>query len=172
MQNITTVPVHVSSPTQRSWLQVVLQTDASWTPVIARVALGAVMLPHGLQKLFGWFGGFGFTNTMAWFTDSMGVPWIFGFAAILAETLGALALLVGGLTRVAAAGVGAVFLTAVAMVHARFGFFMNWGGSQGGEGIEYFILGLALVAIVIVKGGGAASLDRTISRSRISRPGN
>lgn len=166
MQNITTVPVHVSSPTRRSWLQVALQTDASWTPTLARVALGAVMLPHGLQKLAGWFGGYGFTNTMAWFTDSMGIPWIFALAAILAESLGALALLAGVFTRVAAAGVGAVFLTAVAMVHARFGFFMNWEGSQGGEGIEYFILGLALVAIVIVKGGGAASVDRIMVRPR------
>jgi putative oxidoreductase len=167
MQTITTNTVHVPSPASRFSLQTLLQTESTWTPAIARVALGAVMLPHGLQKLLGWFGGNGFTNTMQWLTESMNVPWVFAFAAIVAETFGAVALLAGFATRLAAAGVGAVFITAIAMVHAPHGFFMNWSGAQKGEGIEYFILGLALVAIVLVQGAGAASIDR-----RLSRPNN
>jgi Predicted membrane protein len=124
------------------------------------------MLPHGLQKTAGWFGGYGFTNTMHWFTDSMHVPWIFGFAAIVAESLGAIALIAGFATRLAALGVGAVFVTAVAMIHHQFGFFMNWEGSQSGEGVEYFILGLTLVTIVLIHGGGRLSLDRALSSPR------
>ena len=159
----TTTPTQLNSTAQSSFVSAVLHTDASWTPTIARVALGVVMLPHGLQKLLGWFGGYGFTNTMNWFTGTMNVPWIFGFAAIMAESVGAVALIAGVGTRVAAAGVGAVFLTAVTMVHAQFGFFMNWDGAQKGEGLEYFILALALVAIVLIRGGGAASVDRRLT---------
>ena len=91
--------------------------------------------------------------------------WVFGFAAILAESVGALALIFGFASRVAALGVGAVFAVAVATIHGKFGFFMNWDGAQKGEGIEYFILGLALVAIVVVRGGGAWSVDRAFTAS-------
>jgi putative oxidoreductase len=145
-------------------LQALIRTDPSWIPTIARVALGVAVLPHGLQKTLGWFGGYGFTNTLNWFTGTMHVPSILGVAAILAESLGALALITGFATRAAAAGVGAVFITAVMMVHVPNGFFMNWTGTQKGEGIEYFILGLALVAIVLIQGGGAASVDRQLTR--------
>jgi putative oxidoreductase len=127
------------------------------------------MLPHGLQKTLGWFGGYGFTNTMGWFTGTMHVPYILGLAAIIAESFGALALIAGVATRAAAAGVGAVFVVAIATVHAPNGFFMNWSGVQKGEGIEYFILGLTLVAIVLIQGAGAISVDRVLSRNQSIR---
>ena len=44
------------------------QTDDSWTGLILRLTLGLVMFPHGAQKLLGWYGGFGFTGTMGFFT--------------------------------------------------------------------------------------------------------
>lgn len=165
MPTLTTthVPTRVSPSRFQSASLAFLRTDASTTATVARIALGAAMLPHGLQKTVGWFGGYGFTNTMHWFTDTMHIPWIFGFAAIVAESLGALALLAGFATRIAALGVGAVFLTAVATVHHQLGFFMNWNGAQGGEGVEYFILGLALVTIVLIQGGGRLSVDRAIT---------
>jgi len=165
MQTNTITSLEVPARPERSLWRTLLATESAWTPTVARLALGVVMLPHGLQKTLGWFGGYGFTNTMHWFTDTMHVPWIFGFAAILAESLGALALLAGFLSRAAAFGVGAVFLTAVALVHAPNGFFMNWSVAQAGEGVEYFILGLALVAIVLVQGGGAASVDERLTRA-------
>lgn len=163
MQSLASNSVPVQSSSATSWLRAALRTDASWTPTIARIALGVAMLPHGLQKTLGWFGGYGFTNTMAWFTDSMHVPYIFGLAAILAESLGSLALIFGFASRLAALGVGAVYVVAIATVHGQFGFFANWSGAQKGEGIEYFILGLALVAIVALQGGGRASIDRKLS---------
>lgn len=143
--------------------RVLLQTRADVAPAIARIALGIVMLPHGLQKTLGWFGGYGFTGTMNWFTGAMHVPWLLGFAAILAESVGALALIFGFASRLSALGVAAVYGVAVATVHAQHGFFMNWFGNQKGEGVEYFILGLALAAVVIVSGGGAYSVDRALA---------
>lgn len=150
----------------RSLLHSLVRTDASFTATLARLALGVSILPHGLQKTFGWFGGYGFTNTVNWFTETMHVPWILAVAAVAAESIGALALLAGFATRLAALGVGAIYVTAVAMIHASNGFFMNWDNTQPGEGIEYFILGLALVAIVVIQGAGAWSVDRLLTRSR------
>jgi putative oxidoreductase len=150
----------------RSAAHAVFRTRSELAPAIARVALGLVILPHGAQKLLGWFGGYGFTGTMQWFTETMHIPWIFGFAAILAETIGGIALIAGLATRIAAAAVGAVFITAIVTVHAQHGFFINWFGNQKGEGIEYFLLGLALVAIVVIRGGGAGSVDRRLVSPR------
>jgi putative oxidoreductase len=154
---------------RRHWPRALFDTDAHLAPALARVALGATILPHGAQKLFGWFGGYGFTGTMNWFTGTMHVPWVLGVAAILAETMGGLLLIIGLGSRLAAASIAAVFVTATALVHWQHGFFANWFGNQKGEGIEYFILGLTLAAIVMMHGGGAASLDRALARKKAGR---
>ena len=150
----------------RQFVRALLQTNGHYAPALARVTLGLVILPHGAQKLLGWFGGYGFAGTMKWFTTSLHVPWILGFAAILAETLGGLALLAGFASRVAAAMLIAVFGSAVGLVHWQQGFFMNWFGKQNGEGFEYFILGSVLAAMVVISGGGAASVDRALAQTR------
>jgi putative oxidoreductase len=54
-------------------------------------------------------------------------------------------------------------LVAIAMVHHRFGFFMNWTGLQKGEGYEYHLLVLAIADYLIIRGAGAASIDRLLS---------
>ncbi len=69
------------------------QTNASFSYWVPRVILGCVMFPHGAQKLFGWFGGFGFTNTMTYFTETAGLPWIIAFLIIMGESLGSLGLI-------------------------------------------------------------------------------
>ncbi len=69
----------------------------------------------------------------------------------------------GAGTRLAAAGIGAVMLGAIATVHAEHGFFMNWFGNQKGEGFEYHLLALAMAFALIVRGGGKASIDRRIA---------
>lgn len=152
--------------TASRWLTRILATDGDVRSTIARVALGLVMLPHGLQKTLGWFGGHGFSGTYGFFTGSMGVPGPLAVAAILAESLGALALIAGVGSRVAALGVAAVMAVAIGTVHLGHGFFMNWTGAQGGEGFEYHLLALALAAIVVVKGGGKASVDRLLAAKR------
>ncbi len=131
--------------------------------LVMRFALGIVILPHGLQKMFGAFGGFGFSGTMAYFTTQAGIPTIFAFLAIMAEFLGSLGLISGLLTRIAAFGIGVNMVVAIFLVHIHNGFFMNWNGQQAGEGFEYHLLALGLVIALMIKGGGRWSLDRMIS---------
>ncbi|MEQ9619834.1 MAG: DoxX family protein [Deltaproteobacteria bacterium] len=131
--------------------------------LIARVFLGVVILPHGLQKLFGMFGGYGFSATVDYFTG-IGVPALIAVLIILGESFGALFLIAGFISRLAAAGVALIMLGAVLMVHHRYGFFMNWFGAQEGEGFEYHLLALGLALVVLLRGGGKWSVDSVIRR--------
>jgi len=140
-----------------------LATDDSAATAILRLVLGLVFFVHGAQKVFGWFGGSGFTGTMGFFTASMHIPPPLAFLAIAAEFLGSLGLILGLLTRIAAFGIAAVMLGAIATVHATFGFFMNWTGMQKGEGFEYHLLVLAIATFLMIRGAGAFSIDRAIA---------
>ena len=136
---------------------------ANVTAFIARLALGITLFPHGAQKLFGWFGGYGFSGTIGFLTAKAGLPYILALLVILIESIGALFVLVGFITRIAAFGIFIEFIGVIFKVHLANGFFMNWSGSQKGEGIEYFILLLGLALILIITGGGKASIDAAIS---------
>jgi putative oxidoreductase len=133
---------------------------------VVRLVLGVVYFAHGAQKMLGWFGGYGFQGTMGFFTQQMGIPAPFAFLAICAEFFGGLGLILGLLTRVAAFGILVNMLVAVAKVHGHNGFFMNWTGQQKGEGFEYHLLAIALLLVVLVKGAGALSIDRTLAGFR------
>ena len=145
-------------------MRALLRTDDSLPLMIVRLALGIVMLPHGLQKALGLFGGPGYSGTMAMFT-SQGMPAALAFLVILGESAGSLGLIVGFLSRIAGFGISCIMLGAIAMVHLPNGFFMNWSGKQAGEGFEYHILALGMALAVLVGGGGRASVDRAISDS-------
>jgi len=142
-----------------------LTTDADWTQTIIRLILGLVFFAHGAQKALGWFGGYGFSGTMGFFTGMMHIPALFAVLAIAAEFLGGLGLVVGLLTRVAAFGIFCNMVVAVAMIHHQFGFFMNWAGTQKGEGFEFHLLVLAITVFLMIRGAGAASVDRLLSSS-------
>ncbi len=131
--------------------------------LILRVLLGIVFFPHGMQKLFGWFGGYGFSGTFGWFTGTLHVPAIFAILAILAEGLGCLGLITGFLTRLSALGIGTNMVVAILMIHYKFGFFMNWDGKQPGEGIELHLLVIAIALALIIRGGGKWSVDKAIA---------
>ncbi|MEQ9618620.1 MAG: DoxX family protein [Deltaproteobacteria bacterium] len=128
---------------------------------IARIALGIVILPHGLQKLLGMFGGAGFSGTVDFFVSS-GMPAFVAILIIIGESFGALGLILGFLSRIAAFGITLIMLGAIFMVHLPNGFFMNWLGGKAGEGYEYHILAVGLGLIVLIKGGGIWSIDRAI----------
>jgi putative oxidoreductase len=81
---------------------------------------------------------------------------------------GGFGLIVGFLTRIAAAGIGVNMLVAIMTVHRAFGFFMNWTGTQKGEGFEYHLLVLAIVVFLMIRGAGAFSVDRMLSVSVFS----
>lgn len=144
-------------------IQRLLSTKCSIAALVARLTLGLVMFPHGTQKALGWFGGYGFTGTMGYFTGSLHIPAALAFLAIMAEFLGSLGLIVGLFSRVAAFGIAVNMVVAILMAHSANGFFMNWFGTQKGEGYEYHLLALGLALVVILRGGGAASLDQAIS---------
>ncbi len=141
-----------------------ISTSDDYTYTLVRLVLGVVFFAHGAQKMLGWFGGYGFHGTMGFFTQGMHIPAPFAFLAICAEFFGGLGLLVGLLSRVAAFGISMNMLVAVFMIHIHNGFFANWSGQQKGEGIEYHLLAIALSLVVMIKGGGALSVDRALSK--------
>jgi len=137
------------------------------TALIARVATGIAIIPHGAQKLFGWFGGNGFTGTMGFLTTGAGLPYIFALLVILIEFFASLFLILGFLTRISAFGMLALFAGVVLTAHLHNGFFMNWGKEAGkGEGLEYFILLFGLILISLIAGGGKASIDAGIMKAK------
>ena len=142
-----------------------LTTNDDWTLVLLRLVLGVVFFAHGAQKMLGWFGGHGFSGTMGYFTHS-GIPAPLAFLAIAAEFFGGIGLIVGLLSRVAAFGIIVNMVVAVLTVHLPFGFFMNWSSAQKGEGFEYHLLAIAIGIALLVKGGGAVSVDRALSSTK------
>jgi putative oxidoreductase len=145
-------------------LSKILRTSDDKLLTLLRVALGVVLFPHGAQKVLGWWGGFGFSGTMGFFTQQMHIPAPLVLLVFAAEFLGALGLIFGFLGRIAAFGIAVEFIVAVFMIHIHNGFFMNWTGQQKGEGVEYFILLLAIAIAIIIRGSGAWSIDRLLAR--------
>ena len=130
------------------------------TLLITRFIVAFVVLAHGVQKLFGWYGGFGFDNTITFFTQFIGLPYLFALLIILGETAGMLALAFGLFTRFFSATVIVIMLGAIFSLHASNGFYMNWMGTQSGEGYEFHIALIALSLVTLVNGGGSFSLDK------------
>src|ERR1700739_684350 len=102
-----------------------MRTDNDAAITVLRLVLGIVFFAHGAQKMLGWFGGYGFSGTMGFFTGMMHIPAPVGFLAICAEFLGGIGLLLGALGRVAAFGITVNMLVAILLVHHNFGLFMN-----------------------------------------------
>jgi putative oxidoreductase len=139
------------------------QTNDDVALLVLRLMLGIVFFPHGMQKLVGWFGGYGFSGTMGFFTGNLSIPEFFAFLAIMAEGLGSLGLITGLLTRVAAFGIAVNMIVAVYLLHLQNGFFMNWSGAQKGEGYEFHILVIAIAIALMIRGGGKWSADKAIA---------
>jgi putative oxidoreductase len=144
-------------------LRKLTHTENSPAIAILRLVLGFLFFAHGAQKMLGWFGGYGFTGTMGFFTNNLHIPALFAFLAIAAEFFGGIGLILGLLTRVAAFGITVNMLVAIFTVHLQFGLFANWSGAQKGEGIEYHLLVLAITTFLMIKGAGAFSIDRKLS---------
>jgi putative oxidoreductase len=148
----------------------IMATKADAAQTLLRVILGMVFFAHGAQKALGWFGGYGYAGTMGYFA-SLGIPSIFGMLAICAEFLGGIALILGLLTRVAAAGIIVDMITAIVLVHKDNGLFINWnlavnGNKAVGEGIEFHLLAIAMALALLARGGGALSADHAIAGSK------
>jgi putative oxidoreductase len=146
-------------------IRTIVSTRKEYAALILRTVLGAVFFAHGAQKAIGWFGGYGFGKTLTQFTTGMHIPEPLAVLAIAAEFLGGLGLILGLLTRIAATGIAVNMIVAIALVHYRMGFFMNWSGAKNGEGFEFHLLVLAIAFAVIIRGAGAVSVDRLLTPS-------
>ena len=135
-------------------------TEDTLAPLVIRVMLGVVMLPHGAQKALGMFGGGGFAATMKGMSQGMGIPSIVVLLIIASEFLGSIGLILGVATRFCAFGTFSIMTGAIFMVHLPNGFFMNWFGNQAGEGFEYHLLAIGMAVALMIAGGGKWSVDR------------
>lgn len=145
-----------------SALKHLVATDKSLSAFILRVFLALLILPHGLQKTVGMFGGHGLGGTLEFFTGTMDMPWIVALLVIAGESLGAIAILLGVFTRFCTASLAVIMSGAIVMVHWQNGFFMNWYGNQKGEGFEYHLLVIGMTLSLLVSGAGRWSLDSKI----------
>jgi len=139
----------------------IVSTSGSWTPLPLRLALAAVFIAHGAQKVLGSFSGPGlkaFTGGDAPY-PFMRPAWLWLGAAAFSELLGGALLLIGLLTRVGAFLIACTMLTAVSM-HWPGGFFAS------NKGYEYPLVLLAMSLALLISGGGMASIDRSLSSGR------
>jgi len=143
-------------------LHLLTTTSSVYSPIFLRLFLALVVFPHGAQKVLGWFGGYGFNGTMAFFAGTMGLPYAVALLPVLTEFLAPVALIFGFFTRIAALALGVNFLVVMTVLWPN-GFFMNWFGNQKGEGIEYVLLIFGIALALIVGGAGRLSLDRVIA---------
>jgi putative oxidoreductase len=123
---------------------------------LVRITAGLLLMPHGAQKLFGWFGGYGLTATGEFFGTQLGLQpgLLFALLAGLVEFFGGLALVVGLLTRPAALAVAVLMGVAMLGVHLPNGFFWTSGG------YEYPLMWGLIALALLLGGGGRYSLDR------------
>ncbi|PRY15386.1 putative oxidoreductase [Pontibacter ummariensis] len=140
-----------------------LSTNNTWSLTLLRSFLGIVIFPHGAQKLFGWFGGHGPTGFLQGFEQMSGLPGFLGWFMIIIEFVGSICLILGFWTRIWAFGMICLFIGIVLTVHLPYGFFMNWGGNQAGEGYEYHLLVIGMAWALTVGGAGKLSVDRAMA---------
>lgn len=141
-----------------------LEARADWAPLVMRITLALVLLPHGLQKLFGLFGGAGFSGTMNFLTGMMGLPWLIALLVILIESFGSFFILIGFMTRVWAALVAILMVGVISVAHFSNGFFMNWSGKSPGEGYEFHLLLIGLAIAIMLIGPGKCSVRNLIKK--------
>jgi putative oxidoreductase len=141
----------------RTFLQRLLATEASWGPAALRLPAGVIFAAHGSQKLFGWFGGYGLQGTAQWM-QSIGIEpaQLMALLAGSAEFFGGLALVFGFLVRPAAAALVVTMLVAIFSVHIGHGLFV------ANNGYEFALALLGIVASLVVTGAGLGSIDRAI----------
>jgi len=145
----------------RPLVPVVASISAALSPLaepMVRVAAGLLLVPHGAQKLFGWFGGYGIDATSQFFAAKLGLPPSFAVLAGVIEFVGGIALALGLATRAVAAAVVGVMAVAVVYVHLAIGFFWTDGG------YEYPLLWGIVALAFVIRGGGRYSLDALIGR--------
>jgi putative oxidoreductase len=147
-------------------LRNILKTRQGFDLTVLRVILGIVMFAHGAQKMLGIFGGYGWSGTMQFFTETMHMSYLTSVLTIFIEFFGALMLITGFFTRIAALGMFGLFTGIIYNVAFPNGFFMNWGGKNPGEGYEYHLLVLGMSLALLIGGAGSLSIDHKLSSKK------
>lgn len=137
----------------------IFKTNNDWTGVVTRLTIGLILFPHGAQKMLGLFGGYGFTGTMGFFTNTLHLPWLVGFLVIIIEFVGSLSFIAGFASRIWSVVTIFLFIGIIFTSHFDNGFFMNWSGMQKGEGYEYHLLVIGLSIATLINGSGKYSID-------------
>jgi putative oxidoreductase len=132
-----------------------------WALLVARLFVGVVFMVHGAQILFGAFGGPGLSA----FVQMLGP---LGYLVAVGEFFGGLGLVFGFLSRFSAASIILIMLGAIATVHVKFGFFMNWAGTQAGEGFEYHLLAIGILLPVLIAGPGRFAVGRLLPLPKVA----
>ena len=133
-----------------------LSSKAGLETLVIRVPVGFILSAHGAQKLFGWFGGFGLEGTGQWMASQGFTPgYLMALLAGSAEFFGGISLILGFLTRPAAAVTAFTMLMAMT-VHIGNGLFVS------NNGYEFALILLAATTALMVAGGGRLSLDKFI----------
>jgi putative oxidoreductase len=139
------------------------KTLTPWAPVAIRLALAVIFVAHGGQKLFGIWGGPGLQATIEAFERSIGVPYYLTLVVVGIEFFGGLTVLLGFLTRLAAAGLAIDMAAAIIKVHLMNGFFLNWSITPTkGHGYEFNLALLAMSIALLLSGPGRFALDRML----------
>ncbi len=128
-------------------------------PAVLRLAVGAIFVGHGAQKLFGIWGGPGLSGTAA-FLGQLGLGPGFPLAVLvgLVEFGGGLMLILGALTLFAALALAIDMAVAIWKVHLAGGFFLP-------AGYEYAVVLLGTLICLMLTGPGAFSIDGRRARS-------
>jgi len=142
----------------------IFNTNDDWTGFVIRLTLGLILFPHGAQKMFGWFDGPGFSKEVEYLTEYMHLPWIISVMVILTEFWGSVSLIMGLASRLWSVAFGVLFVNIIFIAHLENGFFMNWFGTQKGEGYEYHLLVIGLCIALGLNGSGKYSADQLISK--------
>ena len=139
-------------------LKALFDSHASFAPLALRIPIGIILMAHGAQKLFGWFGGYGLEGTGQWMA-SIGLEpgFLMALLAGSAEFFGGLALLLGLLTRPAAAVSAFTMIVAIFSVHFSNGLFMS------NNGYEFALSLFAATLALTIQGGGRLSVDNKLS---------
>ncbi|MDK9762400.1 DoxX family protein [Vibrio sp. D420a] len=143
----------------KALIQKLAQSNAGFGALALRVPVGIIFMAHGAQKLFGWFGGYGLEGTGQWMASiGLGPGVLMAFLAGSAEFFGGLFILLGLLTRPAAASLAITMLVAIFAVHFENGLFMS------NNGYEFGLALLAASVSLTFSGAGKAAIDETIAK--------
>ena len=143
----------------KALLKTLTESNIGYSALALRIPVGIIFMAHGAQKLFGWFGGYGLEGTGGWM-ESIGLApgFVMALLAGSGEFFGGLLILLGLLTRPAAATLAITMIVAIFSVHFANGLFISSNGYE---------FGLALLAASVslaISGAGKLAIDNIVTK--------